>query len=205
MPLNLFAKRTKEELFWKWFQANQSDIYHFEKDQELIFNKLSIALGKVHPDLTFEFSPIFENSRREFIISAGGILSAFPAVEQLYEVAPKLKNWDFVKFRQRRDPLLDLEFGEKKFKFKDIHYAISEDDDPEKVGIMIFIEGYDEGERSFWANVGYLFLDEALGEYDVEKHVGAIDFLNRESEYFEYSRPISELPDHFDKKIGRKQ
>ena len=58
--------------------------------------------------------------------------------------------------------------------------------------------------KSLWAQIGFLFLDESLGEYDVAMNVGHIVFLGRESEYFEHANPISELSAHFDEKIGRK-
>jgi hypothetical protein len=206
LPMTLFAKDTKEQAFWKWFERNQDDLFHFERDREAIFDRLSDALSKVHSDLTFEFSPVREDGTREFVISAGGIKAAFPSVETLYAAAPKLPKWTILKYRQRRFPINDIEFAGRKVKSADVHYAIFKDEDPKKVGIMIFLDGYTEKEkRAVWGQIGYLFLDEALGEYDVETHVGAIVFFNRESKYFEHTRPLSELPAQFDEKLGRKK
>lgn len=205
MPILLFAKKTKEEKFWAWFKANQADLHSFEKDREAIFDRLSHAMKEVHEELTFEFSPIRENGKREFVISAGGIKEAFPAVESLSAAAPELEKWLFLKYRQRRYPINDLEFDGKEVKAKEVHYAIFKDEDPAKVGIMLFFDGYTEKEReSVWGQIGFLFLDEAIGEYDVEMHVGAIVFFGRGSKYFEHARPLAELPDHFDEKLGRK-
>lgn len=206
LPMTLFAKDTKEQVFWKWFESNQDDLFHFERDREAIFDRLSGALNKVHRDLTFEFSPVRKDGTREFAISAGGIKAAFPSVEALHAAAPKLPKWTILKYRQRRFPINDLEFAGRKVKSADVHYAIFKDEDPKKVGIMIFLDGYTEKEKgSVWGQIGYLFLDEALGEYDVETHVGSIVFFNRESKYFEHARPLSELPAHFDEKLGRKK
>lgn len=58
--------------------------------------------------------------------------------------------------------------------------------------------------KKWGGQIGYLLLDEALGEYDVETHVGAIVFFNRISKYFEHARPLSELPSHFDEKLRQK-
>ncbi|MEZ5433329.1 MAG: hypothetical protein R3F31_19640 [Verrucomicrobiales bacterium] len=202
MPL--FAKDTKEETFWKWFEKNQDDLYHFEKDTEAVFDRLAAAMNKVHDDLTFEFSPVREDGTREFVISAGGIKAAFPSVESLHAAAPKLPRWTILKYRQRRFPINDIEFADRKVKSSDVHYAIFKDDDPKKVGVMIFLDGYTEEDKgSVWGQIGYLFLDEALGEFDVETHVGAIVFFDRDSKYFEHARPIAELPSHFDEKLGR--
>lgn len=204
LPMPLFAKDTNEQAFWNWFERNQDDLFHFEKDREAIFDRLSEAMHKVHRDLTFEFSAIRLDGWREFVISAGGIKDAFASVESLHASAPKLERWRFSKFRQRRFPLNDLKFGGREIKADNVHYAIFKEGDPNKVGIMVFLDGYSEEERSaFWGHIGYLFLDEALGEYDVETHVGAIVFFDRDSMYFEHASPLSELPAHFDEKLGR--
>lgn len=75
--------------------------------------------------------------------------------------------------------------------------------DQDKVGLIILLDGYNDGEKDIYANIGYLFLDEALGEYDIEMKVGFIEFHSRESEYFEGARPLSELADHFDEYFKR--
>jgi hypothetical protein len=204
LTMPLFAKDNKEQTFWKWFETNQEDLYHFDKDREPIFHRLSEAMHRVDEDLTFEFSPIRSDGTREFVISAGGIKTAFPSVETLFAAAPKLPKWTFLKYRQRRFPINDLEFAGHKVKSTDVHYAIFKDEDPNKVGIMIFLDGYIEKDKgSVWGHIGYLFLDEALGEHDVETHVGAIVFFDRSSKYFEHARPLAELPFHFDEKLGR--
>jgi hypothetical protein len=77
--------------FWQWFDAHQDELFDFEVDQERIFNDLSEQLIQVHPQLTFEFGP--KADWREFVISAGGIREAFPAVSSLVAAAPKLDRW----------------------------------------------------------------------------------------------------------------
>jgi hypothetical protein len=204
LSMPMFATETKEHAFWTWFEKNQDDLHHFEKDQERIFDRLATAMEKVHADLTFEFGPVSADRTREFIISAGGIKAAFPAVEALHASAPKLPKWKFLKYRQRHSPIHDVEFANKEVKSSEVHYAIFKDDDPNKVGIMLFLDGYAEADKcSVWGQIGYLFLDEALGEFDVETHVGAIVFFDRSSKYFEHARPLAELPSHFDERLGR--
>jgi hypothetical protein len=197
--LPIFANDTKEAVFWRWFQKNDDRLFSFETNREKVFDDLADALKKVHPNLTFEFGPILKDGRREFVISAGGIKAAFPAVEALYTVAPKIPRWIFVKFRPRRTPINDLNYADKKVRAQDVHYFLFKDENPEKVGIMIFFNGYkEEDKKSVWGQIGYLFLDEALGEHDVETKVGAIVFQSRESKYFERAHPLPELPKDFD-------
>ena len=79
-----------EAAFWKWFASNEARLFSFERDQEAIFDELGAEMHRVNSDLTFEFGPV-QNGKREFVISAGGIKSAFPAVKALYRSAPELK------------------------------------------------------------------------------------------------------------------
>ena len=41
LPMSIFAKDTKEQAFGKWFEKNQDDLYHFEKDREAFFDGVS--------------------------------------------------------------------------------------------------------------------------------------------------------------------
>lgn len=152
-------------------------------------------MQRVNEDLTFEFGPVIAG-KREFVISAGGIKAAFPAVESLYATALNLPRWEWVKFRPRRDEISDLQLDERTFKADDVHYMLARDG--AKIGIVLFFDGYTGQESSVFRQVGYLFLDEALGEYAVETKVGFIEFKDRTSPHFGKARPLSELATHFD-------
>lgn len=198
MVFGLFGKNaqaTPEAEFWKWFTANEAMLFSWESDGEATFDKVSAAMKKVHPDLTFEFSPVI-GGKREFVISAGGIKSAFPAVESLYKSAPSLKRWQWVKFRPRRNPLNDINYGGKHIRVEDVHYLLARDE--KKVGIVLFFDGYNEKDKTTFGQIGYLMLDEALGEYVVETQVGFIEFHSRDSKYFPQASPLAELPSQFD-------
>src|SRR5688500_13624428 len=97
---NVLSKN--ETTFWKWFAKRSDAYFSFEENQEILFDELNQALAKVHPDLCFEFGPV-ENGKRDFVISAGGIREAFPAVTSLYRAAPELKQWKLIAFRPRRE------------------------------------------------------------------------------------------------------
>jgi hypothetical protein len=203
MAFTLFstlASAKGEDAFWKWFIKNEARLFTFEKDQEAIFDELHKRMMQVNEDLTFEFGPVQEG-KREFVISAGGIKAAFPAVEALHGRAPSLPRWTWVKYRPRRTPMNDLEYGGKAIKVADVRYMLAKDGD--KIGVVLFIDGYNEAEKGIFGQLGYLFLDEALGEYAVETQVGFIEFHGRDSKYFANSHALKELPRHFDELMGR--
>src|ERR1035437_10708534 len=98
--------------FWLWFIQHQAELLTFEENQEAVFDQLAFQLQQVDLDLTFEFGP--PGSRREFVISAGGIKRAFPAVVALANAAPDLVGWKITAFRPRRIPLNVVERSEER-------------------------------------------------------------------------------------------
>lgn len=192
--LTACTKQTPESEFWKWFKKNEAMVFDFEQDQEATFDKLAEAMSKVHPELTFEFSPKFDG-KREFVISAGGIKEAFPAVESLCEAAPKLSKWEIIKFRPRRSPM-DISFGETEFKVSDVSVSIEADGD--KAGFTVFMKDYEKTENHIFEQAGYLMLDQAIGEYDMETRVGFIEFKNHEATSEFQKHPLSDLTTVFD-------
>jgi hypothetical protein len=199
--LGFRARASGEEAFWKWFAANDERLFSFERNQEAIFDELSGRMRRVNDELTFEFGPV-KDGKREFVISAGGIKSAFLSVEALYAKAPSLPRWIWVKYRPRRLPINDLKYGGKSVKADEVRYLLAKDGD--KIGIVLFLPGYNEGEKGVFGQIGFLFLDEALGEYSIETQAGFIEFQGHDSKYFAQSRPLEELPAHFDELAGRK-
>ncbi len=193
---------SKEELFWRWFQKNENMIFNFDTDREHVFDRLNFELGKVNNGLTFEFGSIKNDGTREFIISADGIRRVFPAVERLFNRKPELARWKVIKFRPRRYPICNMTINNMTIKADEVNYIFFEDQNPDKVGIMLFFEEYYKDEKDTMGQAGYLLLDEALGEYDVETKVGAIVFETKDSEYYGQSLPLMNMAEDFDKQFS---
>ena len=93
-----------------------------------------------------------------------------------------------------------------------IQYKLSKDDRPEKIGIWLFMKGFDdfeslpEDEQDYYRMIGYLYLDLYLGEYDVEMHVGEIVIQSQKDYMFKQVETYSldQLPKEFDKRLSEK-
>ena len=194
--------KSKEDKFWKWFQANETRIFDFEQDQDRVFDELGSQMRKVHPSLTFEFGPKTE-SGREFVVSADGNKAAFPAVIALVEKAPQLSRWQIVKFRQRRGPIPDVEFEGTRIKSQDVQFTIEPDGN--KAGITLYMVGYDESQHRILGSIGFLYLDFSLGEYDVETKVGFVDLKPASESTTLQKLPVAELPNKFDAFFAARQ
>jgi hypothetical protein len=190
--------KSKEQKFWSWFLDNEERLLNFEQEQDVIFGEMHSRLKQVDEDLVFEFGPNLDNGGREMVLSAGGIESTFPAVEALHSAAPKLDKWSVVKFSPRRNPLNDLLYMGKTVSVEDVYYLLVDDISPDKIGIMLFLKDYNEAESSIWWELGFLFLDQALGEYDVGTKLGTIIIDSTMSEYNVDTSPLVELSDEFD-------
>jgi hypothetical protein len=199
------ANTTPEKNFWSWFEKNESRIFDFETNQEKIVDEVILNIKKVNPNLTIEITRVLPKGQREFVISADGDKTAFPAVEALFNQAPALERWTWVKFRPRM-PIkgVGIEMNGKKVDAEDVNYILFEGDDKNKVGIMLFFDGFNEENKITFQQIGFILLDTALGEYDSVTQVDFVEFQSRESEYFSKSKPLVELQAHFDEYFGKK-
>ena len=189
---------TAQEKVWNWFIQHEVELLNFEADQERVFDQLATELQKVDPDLTFEFGPT--DARREFVISASGIRRAFPAVVSLADAAPGLDRWRVTAFRPRRWPPNMVEFRGKRIHPNDVQFSLL--DDGKIAGIYLFIPGFREGNGDF-KQIGYLLLDDTLGEYDVESRLGVIKMFSPDVRTSGTRYPLTELPLRFDELVSQ--
>ncbi|MDH5633906.1 MAG: hypothetical protein OEZ10_13085 [Gammaproteobacteria bacterium] len=198
IPMGLFAKETKEQIFWKWFQKNQTKISQFEKNREPILDEITEQLAKYKEGITFEVSTE-KSGKREFIISADGIKELFPSVEALAVAAPKLEKWDIVAFRPRMNDYaqFNLNYAGKEFVPSEIWiYTRVEDGN---FDLIIYHPNYTDEERNAFISGAYILLDMALGEYDVVTGIRYIDHQKLPSNPKEEGlKPFSELRRIFD-------
>ena len=197
MLKNLFKKKITEKEFWSWFEKNSKDYFQLdEKNYDLLFNKLGLQLSKYHKDLTFEFSIEMNQGKREFIISAEGMVSAFPAVIKLVEEAPSLEKFNVVAFRQRQDSEQEIYFEDIVLNTEDIFFTYREDKQMDCLDIVIYIKGYSEENDQFIA-AAFIMLDSLIGEYDVGVKLGEINFEPYQEE--KEAQPILKLVSLVDK------
>jgi hypothetical protein len=191
-----------QQAFWGWFVRRESDLYHFDPNhtaqKEKLFDQLATELQKVDAGLAFEFGP--KQAQREFVISAGGIKRAFPAVVALAQTAPPIARWKVTAFRQRRWPLNVIDFQGKRVDPKDVQFTLL--DNGAMAGLYLFIPGFREKDVAL-KSIGYLMLDEALGEYDVESRLGLIKMLSPDQQTDGDRYPLVELPTLFDQLVSR--
>ena len=167
----------KIDEFWNWFKANQEEFYQidFEKIEELeiSFDKLDKKLKPLNEHFTFEFSPILDNGKREFVLSADGYRDAFPDLLSLFKRSPELEKWDILPFKQGfdEDPQIQFHNG---FTFSWDKVFFQSKQTSEGLSIDFYIEDYDEGDPNFQTGL-LILLDSYLGEYDAVMQIRYVD------------------------------
>ena len=71
-------------------------------------------------------------------------------------------------------------------------------DNGKTAGVRLFIPSFQEDDTD-WRQIGYLLLDDALGEYDVESRLGLIKMYPPDASTSEKRYPFTELPQAFDR------
>jgi hypothetical protein len=158
--------------FWQWFSDHSSELLLFEDREEELTKKLTRELRKVHPDLVFAIGPT-ENGKREFVISANGIQSVFPVVVDLYKEAPEMKQWIVTPFHPRKGAELEVTLEDVTLSSDEVYFTYTIEED--KLGLTLYTETMLEEKVM---TILFLFLDNALGEYDVATKIGSVEFAH---------------------------
>lgn len=187
-----------EEAFWTWFTENQELLLGAKSGDEDLFDRLAEALQKVDRNLTFEFGP--RGQVRDFVVSAGGIRSSFPAAFSLVNAAPKLARWNVIALRPRRVSPGIVEFRNKHADPHGVQFSLL--NNGKIAGLRLFIPDFQEGDLD-WMQIGYLILDSVLGEYDVQSRIGFLKMYPPEAQTNERRYPLAELPSAFDDLMSR--
>ena len=201
MTLNISCKPDKDKEFWDFFTSNQQEIYHYETNQNSLFDELSKRLKDIDPNLTFEFSPIHKNGVREFTISADGLKESFLSVKRLVNKAPQIPKWKINAFRQRvTGDKIEIVYDDSlRISYDDIYFRYNFDSD--KIGIELNIKDYKDD--SGFNNAIYILLDGLIGEYDMETKISWIERKKLDETKTDSLYKIIELRDIVDK-LSRK-
>jgi len=196
------ASASQINAFWAWFAKNEAQ-YRTQAHQPSgispdLRNALSVRLGRVHPDLTFELGAP-ASGPAELIISGDGLRVMIPIVQSVVAGAPVLPEWRIIAFRPRvADPMaINLRWGTQIFAPADIwfHHRI----EGGQLDLELFHLAADEDRPEEIAGPMFILLDTMLGEYDVMTGIRYLDFRTLPADPAAAGlRPFRELREIFD-------
>ena len=192
-------KDPKKE-FWRWLVRHRRDILrevHGKgafRSHAWSINELGRRLHDIDSHLGHEIG-MADASTIELIVSADGVRSAFPVVIDLVASAPPLKGFKVTAFRPRCPDGLTLHVAAQVVTDDLLTYRLTSKDDD--LGIEVFINC--DLEQDALSTIGFLSLDQRLGEYDVATGLKWIEFsVGRPHD----AVPITRLAQDFDARRG---
>jgi hypothetical protein len=105
-----------------------------------------------------------------------------------------------IAFRPRSNPDEAIEARGKRVDSRDVQFTLL--DNGKIPGIYLFLPGFSEDDSDL-KQIGYLLLDNLLGEYDVETRLGLIKMLPPDARTEGEQYPLADLPRLFDQLISQ--
>src|SRR3990172_2505765 len=145
-----------QKRFWQWFEENADSLAAIKSGKDPIIQKLGRELRKVHSHLNFEMG-LGDNNELEFIVSANGIKSVFPIVEQLVACAPTLPNWKIIAFRQPKGSVSEIRYENFLLKTEDVWFSYKHR--MKKVDLTIYIRDLSPRNAEQAIGASFILLD----------------------------------------------
>ncbi len=187
--------------FWLWFAKRRAALRAIPIDEiarSPLIGELKKALEQVHPSVTWLMGD-GDDGKRELIISADGILEAFPAVHAICDAAPPLDDWIITRFRPRWPEFGPITMNGVTVAPEAVRVLLSPDRNPDKLMATIFVPAHDPAEDRVYHSIAMLFLDQSLGECDVETRVGVLRLRSPTDEGYTEAEPVPGLAERFDR------
>ena len=194
-----FRIKQSRKPFWQWLQENETEIFDLlGEDPEQAVQRIAKPFLQDYKNVFFELSPVMENGKIQFMVSADGDKRRFNLVQKIADTAPPFEKFDVVPFKQRK-PVefmmeMELRLGDIAIKADNV-YFFSELEE-QKLDLLLCIEGYDGSDP--YKIGGFILLDGFLGEFDVEEYIGGVDFQALEKNMLFNLEPIWKLPQQVD-------
>ena len=167
--------------FWAWWPGNRdrvaAAIASGGFDDRLI-EDIGRAVHTIHPAMAWELGP-GRTAQHAFCISPEGNAELRQVALRWVAVAPPVDaTWEYHPSRQAAASLSGVAIGPSSFDFPAMRAITSWDEQRQRVDARLWHPGFGGAPQQVKLQVAFLFLDNLLGEDDVERWVGQIDILD---------------------------
>ena len=179
--------------FWKWF-AEHAPALKAEPDLQKVMETVSNETEKIDPGLIGEIA--VDGDKRQLVLSADGNRELFPLVQATYAARPaQLEGWSVVAFRPRAkaNDGMTIELAGNKITPRDVKFVATPTE--HKLDVVVFIPGFTTVDEM--GSLGFVLLDHAVGEYDMETKIAGVDFAGLDKAPAS-AKPLTELPAQVD-------
>ncbi|MFZ5440586.1 MAG: hypothetical protein ACOZQL_11295 [Myxococcota bacterium] len=179
--------------FWAWVRAHLAELQQVKTGREPVTAELTAQLEKIEPGLVFELGVGHEPF--EFIISADGSVERFATVKRLVAAAGELPGTKVIAFRPRKDiDGFSMTLGTQKLGGSSLWFTAQKDQKPGLIAVTVYVEGMTGELPEPVRNAAFMLLEAAVGEFDLETKIGAIDIVAAPEKPAPPLRKLKELP-----------
>ena len=181
-----FFKRDQQQReaggdFWSWWPGARDRIAGAISgggfDDRLI-GEINRAVQGIHPSMAWELAP-GRTAQHAFCISPEGNPELRQVALRWLALAPAPDaTWEYHAAKQAASALMGLEVAGRRFDLEAMRATSSWDPARQRVDVRLWHPGFEGLPEQIRLQVGFLFLDQLLGEEDVERWIGSIDLLD---------------------------
>jgi hypothetical protein len=179
-----FFKRGPSEAqegdFWSWWAGARDRVATAITTggfDERLVNDITRAVHGIHPAMAWELGP-GKTAQHAFCISPEGNAELRQsALRWLASAPPADATWEYHASKQASPQLMGLEVGNRRFDLEEMRAIASWDESRQRVDVRLWHPGFVDAPREIKLQAGFVFLDNLLGEDEVERWIGEIDLL----------------------------
>ena len=166
--------------FWAWWATGRDRVAAaiasggFDK---AIVDEITRAVRTIHPQMAWELAP-GKASQHAFCLSSEGN----PEIRQaslrwLAAAPPPDAVWEYHASKQASPTLTALEIAGIRFDLEETRVIVSWDESRLRLDVRVWHPVFEKAPETVKLQAAFLFLDQLLGEDDVERWIGQIDLL----------------------------
>ena len=171
--------------FWEWWSGGRDRVANAIATggfDERLIGEISNAVGSIHPAMAWELEP-GRAAQHAFCISPEGNAELRQVALRWLASAPEPDaTWEYHASKQASPKLMGLEIGSWRFDLEEMRAMASWDGTRRRVDVKLWHPQFAGVPESARIQAGFIFLDSLLGEDDVERWVGQIDFVEAPTE-----------------------
>lgn len=184
-----------EAQFWTWFSFEEAHLADRAVGKEGVSVMLEITrqVESVVPGVKAELQIGQTGQPHTLVLTVNGDTKLFPAVQKLAAGAPSLKRWKVVAFRQRKALPPSLQFGDVTVNRDDVLFKETGRANG-KLDLEVRVKGLTPANERAMDQAVFVFIDHAIGEYDTETKLAAIDIKAMAVATDDTLQPLTALP-----------
>jgi hypothetical protein len=167
--------------FWTWWSGAQDRLAQAISAGSIdagLIDEIGRAVRGIHPEVAWELAP-GKGAEHAFCISAEGRADLRQVALRWLESAPPADaTWEYHASRQAGQRPMSLDIGGARFDLAEMRAIGSWDPTTRRLDVSLWHPQFEQVPSQVRPQVGFLFLDNLLGEEDVERWIGRVDILD---------------------------